>query len=235
MHGKKYWGQESGWSLITAGFTLLQLPGGNVHHLCLPLSSTHWGWVAHICVSGLSIIGSDNGLSPGRHQAIIWTNAAILSIRSLGTNFNEILIEIYMCSFKKMHWKVSSGNKRPFCLCLNVLMYIHGAAICAFRWPLTDQSVTWRVTIVVSDTCRSARKPPRRWWHNMAGGERGFEFTPRLMLVEAFNPLWPRHRNKRHLVDSSFKWFFICMKVLKFLFKVLPSLFTRVQLMTSHH
>ena len=29
----------------------------------------------------LPIIGSDNGLSPGRRQAIIWTNAAILSIR----------------------------------------------------------------------------------------------------------------------------------------------------------
>ena len=35
----------------------------------------HWGWVTHICVSDLAIIGSDNGLSPGRHQAIIWTNA----------------------------------------------------------------------------------------------------------------------------------------------------------------
>ena len=36
---------------------------------------THWGRVAHICVSKLTIIGSDNGLSPGRRQAIIWTNA----------------------------------------------------------------------------------------------------------------------------------------------------------------
>ena len=32
---------------------------------------THWGRVTHICVSELTIIGSDNGLSPGRHQAII--------------------------------------------------------------------------------------------------------------------------------------------------------------------
>ena len=32
---------------------------------------THWGWVTHICVSNLTIIGSDNGLSPGRCQAII--------------------------------------------------------------------------------------------------------------------------------------------------------------------
>ena len=38
---------------------------------------THWGRVTHICVDKLSIIGSDNGLSPGRHQAIIWSNAGI--------------------------------------------------------------------------------------------------------------------------------------------------------------
>ena len=32
---------------------------------------THWGWVTHICFSKLTIIRSDNGFSPGRHQAII--------------------------------------------------------------------------------------------------------------------------------------------------------------------
>ena len=41
---------------------------------------THWGRVTHICVSKLTIIGSDNGLSPDRRQAIIWTNAGILLI-----------------------------------------------------------------------------------------------------------------------------------------------------------
>ena len=55
---------------------------------------THWGRVTHICVSDLTIIGSDNGLSPGRRQAIIRTNAGILLIRPLGTNFSEILIAI---------------------------------------------------------------------------------------------------------------------------------------------
>ena len=35
---------------------------------------THWGRVTHICVGKLTIIGSDNGLSPERRQAIIWTN-----------------------------------------------------------------------------------------------------------------------------------------------------------------
>ena len=81
---------------------------------------THWGRVTHICVSKLTIIGSDNGLSPGRRQAIIWTNAGILLIRALGTNFSEMLIEILTFSFMKMRLKVSSAKWRPFCLDLNV-------------------------------------------------------------------------------------------------------------------
>ena len=76
---------------------------------------------AHICVSKLSIIGSDNGLSPGRRQAIIWTNDGLLLIESLGTNFNEILIGIKIFSFKKMSLKMSSWKWRPFCLGLYVL------------------------------------------------------------------------------------------------------------------
>ena len=74
----------------------------------------------------------DNGLSPERRQAIIWTNAGILLIGPLGTNFSEILIEIYTFSFKKRHLKMSSGKWRPFCLGLNVLTHwclvIHACA-----------------------------------------------------------------------------------------------------------
>ena len=81
---------------------------------------THWGRVTHICVGNLTIIGSDNGLSHGRRQDIIWTNAGILSIGPFGTNFNEISIEIQTFSFKNMHFKKSSAKWRPFCLGLNV-------------------------------------------------------------------------------------------------------------------
>ena len=73
--------------------------------------------------SELTIIGSDNGLSPERHQAIIWTNAGILLIGPLGTNFSEILIEIQTFSLKKMRLKISSGKCRPFCIGLDVLIY----------------------------------------------------------------------------------------------------------------
>ena len=60
-------------------------------------------------------IGSDNGLSPIRRQAIIETNAGILSIGPLGTNFNEISIKIQNSSFRKMHLKISSAKWWPFC------------------------------------------------------------------------------------------------------------------------
>ena len=84
----------------------------------------HWGRVTYICVAYLTIIGSDNGLSPGRCQAIIWTNAGILLISPFGTNFSEILIKIHTFSFKKMHLKMSSAKRWPFCLGLNVLKHI---------------------------------------------------------------------------------------------------------------
>ena len=67
-------------------------------------------------------MGSDNGLSPGRRQAIIWTNAGLLLIGPLGTNFSEILIGIQTFSFMKMHLKMSSAKWLSFCLGLNVLI-----------------------------------------------------------------------------------------------------------------
>ena len=83
---------------------------------------THWGRTTHICVSKLTIIGSDNGLSPGRRQAIIWINARILLIEPLGINFSEMLTQIDTFSLKKMHLKMSLGRRQPSCLGLNVLI-----------------------------------------------------------------------------------------------------------------
>ena len=77
-----------------------------------------------ICVSKLTTIGSDNGLLPGRCQAIIRTNAGILLIGQLRTNFIEILIEIHASLFKKMHFKMLSAKVRPFYLGLNMLIVI---------------------------------------------------------------------------------------------------------------
>ena len=87
-----------------------------------PTLLTHWGRVTHICVSKLTIIASDNGLSPDRRQAIIRTNAGILLIGPMGTNVSEILIEIQTFSLKKIRLKMSSAKCCTFRLGLNVLM-----------------------------------------------------------------------------------------------------------------
>ena len=47
----------------------------NVRGSILPrevMGLTHWGRVTHICVSKLTIIGSDNGLSPGRLSCVCY-------------------------------------------------------------------------------------------------------------------------------------------------------------------
>ena len=80
---------------------------------------THWGRVTHICVVKLTIIGSDNCLTPGRRQAIIWTNAGIMLIGPLEQT--SILIGIQTFSFKKMHLEdvvreVVSILSRPQCV-----------------------------------------------------------------------------------------------------------------------
>ena len=76
---------------------------------------THWGRVIHICIGKLTIIGSDNSLSHGWGKALIWTSAGILLLRTLGTNYSEILSEIHTFSLMKMHLKKSCVKWRPFC------------------------------------------------------------------------------------------------------------------------
>ena len=74
------------------------------------------GHASHITVK-LGIIGSYSALSPGRRQAIIWTNAGTLSIGPLGTDFSEIGIEIYTFSFKNAFendfWEMTAILSRP--------------------------------------------------------------------------------------------------------------------------
>ena len=102
---------------------------------------THWGRVIHICLSKQTIIGSDNGLSPGQHQAIIWTNAGILLSATLGTNFSETLIAIRIFSFKKMGLKVSSAKWQSQPQCVNSL-WPSDAIWCHWCWsPLVQVMV----------------------------------------------------------------------------------------------
>ena len=105
------------------------------------LRLTHWCWVTHICVSNLNITGSDNGLSPGRRQAIIWTNAGILFIGPLGTNFSEILTEILTFSFKENAFETVVCEMAAIFLCLNVL-----------KTPL--KSLHWLLTVIELSAAR---------------------------------------------------------------------------------
>ena len=82
--------------------------------------------VTHICVSKLTNTGSDNCLSPGRRQAIIWTNAGILLIRTSGTNLGGILIEIDTFPFKNMHLETPSAKWGPLCPVGDELRSGHG-------------------------------------------------------------------------------------------------------------
>ena len=82
------------------------------------LALNHWGRMTHICVGNLIIIGSDNGLSPGRRQAIIWTIAGILLIRSLRIKFSEVLNKIHAFSFTKMHLNCRMRKGSHFVLAL---------------------------------------------------------------------------------------------------------------------
>ena len=106
-----------------------------------PLYLTHWGRVTHIWVGKLTIIGSDNGMSPGRRQAIIWTNAGILLIGPLGTNFSEILIKFLTFWLKKICLKMPSAKCCSFRLGLNVLTDVATAKL---RWHSQNMSgIQW--------------------------------------------------------------------------------------------
>ena len=87
---------------------------------------THWGRVTHICVDHIAIIGSDNGLWPGRRQAIIWTIIGILLIEPLGTKYQWIFHQNYniFCqenAFENVFRKLVAILSRPQwdnCSCL---------------------------------------------------------------------------------------------------------------------
>ena len=128
---------------------------------------THWGRVTHICVGKLTIIGSDNGLSPSRRQAIIRTNAGMLLIGTLGTNFSEILSEIHTFSFKEMHLKMPSGRWLPFCLGLNGLIWF-GSSRTNFNIQNKFTTILIRSLVTIPS---SHVNPQVRWWCGVQNGK----------------------------------------------------------------
>ena len=129
--------------IIVKSSCLAMLVFRNAHQL------TNWGEVTHICVRILTIIVSDNGLSPGRRRAIIATNAAMLLIGHSWSNFSEMWIEIHSFSFNEFNdliyveinlqtWIVDSISVFCFLIelaCLNLLPWL-------FEWTFFTLSVT---------------------------------------------------------------------------------------------
>ena len=100
--------------------------------------------MTHICVSGLTSIGSDNGLSPGRRQAIIRTNAGILLIRPLGTNFSEFSVEMLI---------ICTHSVEILTICTNITQPGHVAIIC-----LTKHRNAVQVQHSHNDICLTCNK-----------------------------------------------------------------------------
>ena len=125
-------------------FTLLQTHWSLVSFALGYRGLTHWGRVTHICVGKLTIFGSDNGLSPGQRQAIIWTSAGILLIGPLGTNFSEILIKFKHFHSRKSIWKcrLRSGVhlSRPQCV-NNILKNRVSIGSDNGLWPVQRQAI----------------------------------------------------------------------------------------------
>ena len=81
----------------------------SIFHQCNETNETtliHWGQVTHICVGDLTIIGSDNGLLPVQHQAIIWTSGGVLLIghqEQTSMKFNQHS-HIFIQEYASMRW-----------------------------------------------------------------------------------------------------------------------------------
>ena len=156
-----------------------------------------------------AIIGSDNGLSPLRRQAIIWTSAGLPMIRLLGTNFSAVLIEIQTFSLKKMRLKMPSAQCCPFCLGLDVFLTRFVSQVI---WDI------WNILVTV-ESVRSLLMPwHHSWWRQMesfsallvfcAGNSPVTgEFTAKRPVTRSFNVFFNLRLNKQMSKQSRGWWF----------------------------
>ena len=155
------------------GISIANCPEKMVHAIYMAsFLLIHWSQMMHICISKFSIIGSDNGLSPSRSQAIIQTNAGILLIRTSGANFEEIMSEICIFPFKKMHLKLPSGKMAAILSRLQwVPTIVYNMVLLSFIDIVTPVSILLKVDFanVISKTRRTMNYPAkfghRRMYH----------------------------------------------------------------------
>ena len=109
------------WSMFTRCFSYFCAMARDVKgsQSLWPIQLTHWCRLTHICISKLTTIGSDNGLSPDRHQAIIWTSARFCQLNpweQTSVKFHRILyIFIDENAFEIVVWKLAAILPRPQC------------------------------------------------------------------------------------------------------------------------
>ena len=100
----------------------------------------HWGQVTLICFGKLNTIGSDNGLSPGRHQAIIWTNDVIFLIGTLrkklqwSFNWNSYIF------FQENALEIAVGEMATILSRSHCVKAIYSKSALV-RWPQADCSL----------------------------------------------------------------------------------------------
>ena len=99
--------------------------------------------MTHICARELTIIGSDNGLSPGRRQAIIWTNARILLIGPVGNKLQWNLKRNLYIFIQEAVFQISSKNWRPFCLGIDVIKVLKCAQWILKSYLGLTRSISW--------------------------------------------------------------------------------------------
>ena len=173
--------------------------------------------MAHIYVSKLNIIDSDNGLSPVRPQAIIWTNVVILLIWPLGTKFSEMLIKILTVSFTKRYFKMSAVKWWPFYFVFDVKKWLRGtkahsrvfrAAIVTGRGPRWTSG--WSVAFSVAAACMmtSSNGNIFRVTGHLCGEFTGLRWIPRTKASDAeFDVFFDIRRIKR-LSKHPWGWWF---------------------------
>ena len=161
--------------------------------------------MTHICVGKLAIIGSDNGLSPGRRQAIFWTNAEILSIGPLGTNFSENFnrnsnIFIPENTFESVVCETAAILSRPQCvnipgqlLCLWGSLY-RKAYVCNLR----PQASPWFQGLLASLPWILVAL--RGWWPNINRMQQGIHnpipSASVAMAIDWFGPRGPQSQEE---------------------------------------
>ena len=184
------------------------------HFILSSMCLTHLPLVPHICISGSGQHASDNGLSPIRHQAIIWTNAGLLSIGPLGTNFSEILIKIQNFSFTKMHVKRSSAKWQPFCpwgeeLSVDISFYSEPSGSTMNGGSRYKKNKTW---LILTHQARIPWKPSPRYWFSiwLTYYSRGYTTQPcRAPVLSQYKGCLFRQmnsHNKGKMTILSLKW-----------------------------